>query len=239
MKKAKKVFKSFCPPIFFKVIKKVTKVSNNKKVNDEKESVTLDSSKQDLDLYWDEKYAEVLENWGADNTWNEIQLILSSCKGKVLDIACGTGITMLLLDKFKELDVYGFDISDLLIEKALEKGLSKDKLRVADATKTNYQDNEFDYSFSIGSLEHFTIEGIDKFISESQRITKNVSYHMIPVSRSGDNEGWMKTRQSFYNNSEEWWSKKFKKHFQEVYSIPSKWEDNISFGRWFICINKI
>ena len=208
-------------------------------MNNKNKNIILDSSKQDLDLYWDEKYAEVLENWGADNTWNEIQLILSPCKGKVLDFACGTGKTLLLLKKFDDLDLYGFDISDLLIKKAIEKGFSKERLKVADATKTNYLNKEFDYSFSIGSLEHFTLDGIDRFIGESHRITKKVSYHMIPVSKSDEDEGWMKTVQSFYNNSEGWWYKKFEKYFDRVYSIPSKWEDDISFGRWFICINNI
>lgn len=79
-----------------------------------------------------------MEEWGKDNTWNEIQLILCNCKGKTLNIACGTGITMKLLEKFPLLELYGFDISDLLISKALEKNISEERLRVAHATKTNY-----------------------------------------------------------------------------------------------------
>jgi ubiquinone/menaquinone biosynthesis C-methylase UbiE len=156
--------------------------------------------------------------------------------GKVLDVACGTGATIKLLEKNNTLEIHGFDISDLLIQKAIEKNIPKERLRVEDATKTNYLDNEFDYSYSIGSLEHFTFEGIDKFISESSRYTKFAAFHMIPISKSGKDEGWMKTMQSFFNNSEEWWFAHFKKHFSKVYCIASKWEDDISFGRWFICI---
>lgn len=209
--------------------------------NDSKKHVeiVLNPNEQDLGLYWDPEFAEALENWGIDNTWNEIQLLLSSCKGKVLDIACGTGITMEILKKYPQLDLYGFDISDLLIEKAIQKNILIDNLKVADATKSNYLENEFDYSYSIGSLEHFTLEGIDKFLEESSRITNKVSFHMIPVSKSNTNEGWMKTVQSYFNNSEEWWMNKFKRHYMNVYSIPSKWEDSISYGRWFICQNKL
>ena len=160
---------------------------------------------------------------------------MSCRRGKVLDIACGTGKSMELLTKFEEIDVYGFDISDLLIRKAIEKGIPNDKLLVADATKTAFKDKEFDYSYSIGSLEHFTEKGIDQFIIECSRYTKLCAYHMIPVSRSGKNEGWLKTTQSYFNNSDEWWEERFEKYFRHVVAIPSKWEDKISVGRWFVC----
>ena len=163
-------------------------------------------------------------------------MALGGKEGKVLDIACGSGPTIEILRKYPKLDLYGFDISDLLIDRAIKRGISSQKVQVNDATKTNYENNEFDYSYSIGSLEHFTLEGIDQFIGESARYTKNVSYHMIPVSRSNENEGWMTTVQSFFNNSEKWWEEKFMKHFSEVYSVPSKWEDKWSVGRWYICI---
>jgi len=103
----------------------------------------------------------------------------------------------------------------------------------------NYADNFFDYSYSIGSLEHFTEKGIEKFIAEASRITKNSSMHMVPTSKSGSNEGWMTTSttiQTFYNNSDEWWKTKFNKYFTEVYVINSIWNDQISYGRWFVCI---
>ena len=124
----------------------------------------------------------------------------------------------------------------MLIQKAIDKNIPKSFLRVEDATKTTYASDEFDYSYSIGSLEHFTETGIEQFIGESARYTKSAAFHMIPISRSGKNEGWLKTLQSFFNNSEEWWFAHFRKHFKHVYSVPSKWEDDISFGRWFICI---
>lgn len=230
----KKIIKRICPPIILKIIKKKSKPLPQ--FIKEDRIIVLNPQQQDLDLYWDPEYAKVLEEWGLDSTWNEIQLLLANCKGKILDVACGTGITIKILDKFPLLEIHGFDISDLLINKALEKGIPKELLKVEDATKTSYSANEFDYSYSIGSLEHFTEEGIESFLSENSRYTKTASFHMIPISKSNINEGWMKTTQSFFNNSEQWWLEKFNKNFQKVYSIPSKWEDNISYGRWFICI---
>ena len=195
----------------------------------------LNPNKQDLDMYWDEKYANALDKWGQDNVWNEIQLLATGCEGKILDIACGTGIAIQLLSNFEKLNVYGFDISDLLIAKAISKGISKDQLKIIDATKTDYEDNEFGYSYSIGSLEHFTEEGIDGFLRECSRYTSKVSFHMIPTSRAQKNEGWLKTHQSFFNNSVEWWLHYYTKYFRKVIVVDSKWNDPISVGKWFIC----
>ncbi len=233
----KKVIKLLVPPIFLKLRRK-KKVKAQTPITIKKKDKITDPNTQNLELYWDPEYAKVLDEWGKDSTWNEIQLLLSTCKGKVLDIACGTGITIEILSKFKNLDLYGFDISELLIEKAIERNIQKHKLKVADATVSNYSENEFDYSYSIGSLEHFTEDGIDKFIEQSAIITKKAAFHMIPVSRSNEDEGWMTTVQSFFNNSEDWWKLKFQAHFSEVFAVPSKWEDDISFGRWFICVHK-
>ncbi len=197
--------------------------------------IMVNPEKQELSLYWDKEFAKILDTWGEDNVWLEIQLLLINCKGTVLDVACGTGRTMEILNKYKNINVHGFDISEFLIEKAKERGIDKKKLKICDATKTNYPNNFFDYSYSIGSLEHFTKKGISGFLNECSRYTKIGSFHMIPVSRSGKNEGWLKTKQSFFNNSENWWLKYFSSNFKNVYVINSKWEDGISIGKWFLC----
>ena len=123
----RKILVLLCPPIVLKVLFKLKRLIKKGEDNKEKE-VILDSSTQDLDLYWDSEYAKVLEEWGKDSTWNEIQLLLSPCKGKVLDIACGTGITIDILKQYTELEIHGFDISDLLIQKAIEKEIPKRKI---------------------------------------------------------------------------------------------------------------
>lgn len=226
-----KAVRLFCPPILLPFCSKL-KSSLKKPL---KIIASLNPEFQDLKLYWNNDFAEVLENWGKNNTWNEIQMIMSACDGKILDIACGTGKTIQILDKFNNIEVHGFDISDLLIQKAIEKGIPKYKLRILDATKTEYREDEFNYSYSIGSLEHFTEDGIDLFLSECSRYTKRCAYHMIPVSRSNKDEGWLKTKQSFFNNSDKWWLDHFNNFFKQVVIIPSKWEDSISIGRWFVC----
>ena len=190
---------------------------------------------QDLDVYWDPEMAKILETWGDGNVWDEIRLLLVNARGRVLDIACGTGKTIAVLFPMTELELHGFDISDLLIQKALERGVRPDRLRVADATKMPYADREFDYSYSIGSLEHFTEVGIDQFVQEAARVTRIASFHMMPTSRSVQDEGWLKTYQSFHNNSPGWWEQRLRKGFADVVVLPSHWSDPLSIGKWFVC----
>lgn len=233
----KNIVKQLTPPVLWEAfyqLKQMTSApdSSVKDVNPE----NTNPSSQDLDLYWDPAMADLLDNWGKDHVWNEIEMFLIGKSGKILDIACGTGITMEILSKQQGLQLYGCDISDFLIRKAVEKGIANQYLQVCDATNMKvYMDNEFDYSFSIGSLEHFTEEGILKFVSEVHRTTEGTSFHMMPVSRSGINEGWIKPLQSYHNNSVDWWIEKFRTNYANVYVINSGWKDKISAGKWFVC----
>lgn len=224
------MIRQFIPPIIWNSLSRLKKKSREELV----QRFGNNPSEQDLGLYWNKEFGDVLDKWGEGTTWHEIVLLLATSQGKVLDIACGTGKTIRLLDKFPQLEVYGCDISDYLIQRAIELGIQKSRLTVCDATKTPYEDNEFDYSYSIGSLEHFTEDGIDAFVKESYRITKYRTYHMMPFSRSESNEGWVKTVQSFFNNSTEWWVDKFRLAYPKVIVVESLWNDNISVGKWII-----
>lgn len=224
----KKLVRELCPPFLWQAMSRV-------RGNFLQARRAADASTQDLDLYWDEEMAQVLESWGNGNAWDEIQFLMTNCQGLVLDIACGTGKVMEVLKDFADLEVHGCDISDLLIAKALERGLAQSRLKVCDATQLPYADAQFDYSYSIGSLEHFTVEGIGKATAEMARVTRRGSFHMMPTSRSLKDEGWLKTYQSFHNCSPQWWVNHFRKSFSEVRVLSSRWEDNISVGTWFLC----
>ena len=136
------------------------------------------------------------------------------------------------------IEIHGVDISDLLIEQAVQKGVPSDRLRVADATSTDYLDREFDYSYSIGSLEHFTEQGLEDCLRENARVTRFAAFHMVPVSRSGADEGWTERTQSYFNNSVEWWQRKYSRDFKTVLVLDSGWEDDISLGKWFVCYSQ-
>jgi SAM-dependent methyltransferase len=195
--------------------------------------------KQDTDIYFDPAFAEILETWGVNNAWHEIQFLLGNRRGKVLDLACGTGRTHDFLKRFTYLEYYGCDISSMLIEGAIKRGISRERLRVLDATKLDYASGEFDYVFSIGSLEHFTLDGLRSALAECCRVCRGINLHQVPVSRSGLNEGWITPYQSYWNNSEKWWSSIFNEVFgSNLWVMTSKWGDNASRGVWFVCGNE-
>jgi SAM-dependent methyltransferase len=231
--RAKDLARQICPPILWSVASSI-KRSRGTSQNAQRQALP---ETQDLSAYWDPEFATMLDHWGEGTVWVEIALLMWGYEGKVLDIACGTGKTMELLNPFPRLDVYGCDISDLLIKKAAERGIREDHLEVCDATRTDYDGDQFDYSYSIGSLEHFTEEGIGKFLVECKRITHRYSFHQIPVSATGREEGWVNDgRQSFFNNPVDWWMQWFTAAYPTVLVLDSGWRSQMSLGKWFICV---
>ncbi len=193
------------------------------------------SDAQDLEVYWDPAMAEALELWGEGTTWSEIELLMADRRGRVLDIACGTGRTMSSFLDQDGLEVYGLDISDLLLSKATARGIPAQHLARGDATRLPYADAAFDWAYSIGSLEHFTDAGIDQFLRECHRVVRGASFHMVPTTRGPRDEGWVKTFQSFHNNTPQWWIAKCQAVYPRVRALPSAWSDQISVGRWLVC----
>lgn len=229
----KQIVKQVLPPFVLQGIRKVTGVISAAKIVTGQDSASV--SEQDLAIYWNDEMAQLLETWGEANVWKELPLLMVNCRGKVLDIACGTGKSMEIIAGFP-LDLHGCDISDLLIGKAIGRGIRQDHLTVCDATSMPYENNSFDYAYSIGSLEHFTEEGIRKVMAECHRVVRNTVFHMVPVSRSGQDEGWLKTNQSFHNNSVAWWLEKYQAVYKTVHVLDSTWDDHISVGKWFVCM---
>jgi SAM-dependent methyltransferase len=199
-----------------------------------KKNKNKNPQKQDLEVYWSEDFRSELNNWGKNDVWPEIKCFTHFLKGDILDMCCGTGSTINYLYPNKNLNLFGFDISDYLIEGSKMFDINHKNLKVADATNTGYEKDQFDYSYSIGSLEHFTEEGIEQFINETSKITKKISMHQIPVAKDKEFEGWLVLDQSYFNMSENWWLEKFKKKYSKVEIIDSLWSDPISFGKWFI-----
>ena len=95
--------------------------------------------------------------------------ILEFEKGhKVLDVACGLGR---LLEASKEfgVELHGFDISDVAIEKA-KQVLPEAHLQTANAEKIPYPDNTFDRITCLGSLERML--DLEKVLNEIKRVAK-------------------------------------------------------------------
>ncbi len=231
------IIQQLAPPILLDIAEAASGFTQKKsRTHPVLAQVDYNPSTQQLEVYWNPKMAQSLETWGEGTTWSELEYFMVNCHGKVLDIACGTGKTIEILSRHHNIEVYGCDISDFLIQKAIDRGIEPHLLKVCDATATDYSDNFFDYAYSIGSLEHFTEDGILNFLQESQRITKYASFHMVPISRLEQQEGWLNKFQSYYNNSTDWWLTKFRASYDTVIVLDSSWQDRVSIGKWFVCI---
>jgi ubiquinone/menaquinone biosynthesis C-methylase UbiE len=106
---------------------------------------------------------------------------------------------------------------------------------VCDAQRLPYAEASFEHAYSIGSLEHFPEEGIDRVFRECARVVRKLSFHMIPVSRGGRDEGWITPYQGYFNNSTHWWTAKARRVFREVTVLDSIWNDERSTGKWLVC----
>lgn len=234
----KHLVKQLCPPIVWNGLAATRRrLSTSLTPGSSPSHVRLSApDEQDLDVYWDPEMALALETWGEGTVWHELKYLGAGLgEGRVLDLACGIGKNIEDLRAIGRTEVYGCDISDLLIEKALERGIPPEFLKVCDAKKSGYEDGFFEYSYSIGSLEHFTEADLPEVLGEIRRITKRASFHMIPVSTSGKDEGWIKTKQSYYCNSVGWWEQKFQSCFREVRVLDSIWRGEYTRGVWLVC----
>lgn len=195
-------------------------------------------STQNIGVYFDAHMAPQLEEWREGTAWNEVRFLLAALRGKVLDIACGTGKLIKMNSAFHNLEMYGNDISQFLIEKPIERGLPKGRLAVCDATNMmQYSDGCFDFAYSIGSLEHFTERGISEAMRECKRIVRQTAFHFVPVTRDGKDRGWVVTYQSFHSNSVDWWKAKCLGAYDTVYALDSSWSFGSLIGKWLVCVS--
>ena len=175
----KKFIKQLLPPILLYLIKKIYYffiINKNKLI--------VKKNNQDVKIYDQDEAVEKIDEWGEHDVWNEIKFIMHDKKGKILDLACGTGKNIIDLKKINNnAQFFGCDISQNLINVAIKNGVSKENLTCIDATKMEFSENFFDYSYSIGSLEHFTEEGIENVVDKLYHCTKIASFHMMPISK--------------------------------------------------------
>ena len=95
--------------------------------------------------------------------------------GKVLDIGCGTGDLLLMLDKKRKtqkakLNLYGIDISGKMLEKARKNLGSKAIVQYGDVENIPFKNDYFDIITSTEAFHHY--EHAQKAISEMYRVVK-------------------------------------------------------------------
>ena len=131
---------------------------------------------------WYTKTAKQYDSWDTegklDAEFEGIKELLNVKKGeKVLDVATGTGIYLILAAK-RDAICYGVDITPDILQvaknkvKALKLKNVKE-LKIADADNLPYKDNSFDWITCIGMFEYYPIEHAQKILIEFKRVLNN------------------------------------------------------------------
>ena len=132
-----------------------------------------------MEHIFDIKLARLYEEWTRspegiliDELSNElIMRILRPKKGEsVLDIGCGTGNHLLFFHKLG-LDITGIDASPYMLDIAKSRLGNKASLKLGRADNLPFEDNEFDISTLIITLEF--IDNPLPVLREAGRVTKN------------------------------------------------------------------
>jgi|SRR5579871_3025139 len=91
--------------------------------------------------------------------------------GKILDVGCGDGAQMSMINSDRELNVTGLDLYKPYVEKAKKSGVYTNVL-LGDVRKMNFKKASFDTVLSSQVVEHLTKIEARKLISTMEKIAK-------------------------------------------------------------------
>jgi ubiquinone/menaquinone biosynthesis C-methylase UbiE len=204
---------------FLSVVHKSTTRDYLARVNDSefpKNKAADLAKKWDFD-YWD---GDRRINYGGykymEGRWEKVAKVMIDHYGlkagdKILDIGCGKGF--LLFDFTKILpgiEIYGIDISNYAIENSKEE--IKDKLILANATSLPFEDNYFDFVFSLNTFHNLECFDLFDALKEMERVGKKNKYICVESYRNEIEKMnllyWQVTCEAFNTPKEwEWWFK--------------------------------
>ena len=204
---------------FLSAVHKSTKRDYLARVNDSdfpKNKAADLAKKWDFD-YWD---GDRRINYGGyqymEGRWEKVAKLMIDHYGlkagdKILDIGCGKGF--LLYDFTKILpgiEIYGIDVSKYALENSKEE--IKDKLIYSNATSLPYEDNYFDFVFSLNTFHNLECYDLFDALKEMERVGKNNKYICVEAYRNEVEKMnllyWQVTCEAFNTPKEwEWWFK--------------------------------
>jgi len=161
--------------------------------------------------YWDGERKYGYGGYHYDGRWRPVaedmvKYFDLKTGDKVLDIGCGKAFLLYELTQVVPgLEVHGLDISEYGIAHAKEE--IREHLKLGDCTSLPWNDNSFDFVFSINTFHNLEIFGLEKAIKEMQRVSKSKAWLCVEAYRNEVEKAnllyWQITCMSFYN-TEEW-----------------------------------
>lgn len=161
------------------------------------------TSSEYIPFYYDLKSFKDAVSWqiGAAEKWGIFIGDLKEAKNKiifdnlefkegdnVLDVGCGSGNLLNILNTLYGIEGTGIDIAPLAIKRATEFNPCQNKVLIADAENLPFKANSFEYVISLDVLEH--IPHPTKCISEMSRILKNKGKVMFYAISKKDKYSW-------------------------------------------------
>ena len=105
--------------------------------------------------------------WYIEKQRKECTLAMINKKGKLLDVACGTGTYLLELSKYN--DCFGIDISENMIRQCRGKNINN--VFIGNYENLPFKDNIFDTIICINAIQY--TEDPVKVLNEMNRVLKN------------------------------------------------------------------
>lgn len=115
------------------------------------------------------KYSEYLDNQDIDSFSKYVDYIIKYTKNNdfILDVGCGTGLALHLLNQKAKRNIFGIDISVTSIEKCRQKQLD---CQVYNGKEIPFPNDHFNLVGSYNVLEH--VDNPEQFLDEMLRVLK-------------------------------------------------------------------
>lgn len=164
--------------------------------------------------YWDGDRRWGYGGYYYDGRWRPVAEAMAEHYGleagdRILDVGCGKGFLLYDLSQVVPgVEVAGIDISSYAIEHAKEE--VKPFLQQASAAKLPYEDESFDFVYSINTLHNLYCYDLDAALREIQRVGRRHRYVCVESWRNEEEKAnllyWQLTCEMFCTPDEwAWW----------------------------------
>jgi SAM-dependent methyltransferase len=171
------------------------------------------AKKWDYD-YWDGDRRVGYGGYSYDGRWQKVAQAMVDHYGikagdRILDVGCGKAFLAYdFTQVLPGVEVHGIDISDYAIEHAMPD--IKDQLQVCNATKLPFEDDSFDFVFSINTLHNLYCQEFDQALREIERVGRGNKYLCVESYRNEEEKVnllyWQATCEMFCTPEEwQWW----------------------------------
>lgn len=167
--------------------------------------------------YWDGDRRWGYGGYNYDGRWQKVAQAYVDHYGlksgdRVLDVGCGKGFLLFDLTQIVPgIEVVGIDISQYAVQNAKEE--VKSNLIVTSAASLPFEDNSFDFVFSINTLHNLYCYDLFDALCEIERVGRKDKYICVESYRNEDEKVnllyWQFTCEMFCTPQEwQWWFNK-------------------------------